>query len=84
MPGQRCWVAHVDVLVLECAGGNLYDVVSLAVRAALANTDVQVTEAITDADGEVSPPVRLLPSPPRPVLPPARQAREATLKPQLG
>lgn len=35
--GKRCWKLYVDVLVLEC-GGNLYDGVSLGVKAALWDT----------------------------------------------
>ena len=33
---QQCWVLYVDVLILEC-GGNLYDAISIAVKAALFN-----------------------------------------------
>lgn len=35
--GQCCWILYVDIVVLEC-GGNLLDAMSLAVKAALANT----------------------------------------------
>ncbi|CDF35410.1 unnamed protein product [Chondrus crispus] len=34
IPGRKCWVLHVDALVLD-SGGNLYGALSLAVRAAL-------------------------------------------------
>lgn len=34
IPGKKCWMLHVDALVLD-SGGNLYGALSLAVRAAL-------------------------------------------------
>ncbi|XP_046842125.1 exosome complex component RRP42-like [Xenia sp. Carnegie-2017] len=37
--GQQCWVLYVDALVLEC-GGNLFDSLSIAVKAALHNTRI--------------------------------------------
>lgn len=46
-------MAHVDALVLECTGGNLYDCVGLAVRAALATTEIQETEVVKSEEGEV-------------------------------
>ncbi|XP_065203711.1 exosome complex exonuclease RRP42 [Planococcus citri] len=36
VPEFSCWKLYVDILILEC-GGNLYDAVSLAVKAALHN-----------------------------------------------
>uniref|UniRef100_A0A8C5RSA3 Ribosomal RNA-processing protein 42 n=1 Tax=Laticauda laticaudata TaxID=8630 RepID=A0A8C5RSA3_LATLA len=36
-PRQYCWILYVDVLLLEC-GGNLFDAISIAVKAALFNT----------------------------------------------
>jgi len=49
LEGKFCWVLHVDILILEC-GGNLYDAVSFAVRAALFNTKMPVVRAaIQDA-----------------------------------
>ncbi|PNF35123.1 Exosome complex component RRP42 [Cryptotermes secundus] len=39
LPGQQCWKLYIDILILEC-GGNLFDAVSLAVKAALHNTRV--------------------------------------------
>ncbi|XP_050443504.1 exosome complex component RRP42 isoform X2 [Adelges cooleyi] len=39
VPGQSCWKLFVDVLILEC-GGNLFDAVSLAAKAALCNTSL--------------------------------------------
>ncbi|XP_050311854.1 exosome complex component RRP42 isoform X2 [Anthonomus grandis grandis] len=39
LKGRKCWKLYVDILILEC-GGNLFDAVSLAVKAALFNTQV--------------------------------------------
>lgn len=48
LPGQQCWKLYVDVLILEC-GGNLFDAVSLACKAALYNTKIpKVTAALMD------------------------------------
>lgn len=45
---QQCWKLYVDVLILEC-GGNLFDTVSMAVKAALFNTRIpKVKAAIMD------------------------------------
>ncbi|TNN27535.1 Exosome complex component RRP42 [Liparis tanakae] len=35
--GEHCWVLYVDVLLLQC-DGNLYDAISVAIKAALFNT----------------------------------------------
>lgn len=44
----RCWKLYVDILILEC-GGNLFDAVSIAVKAALYNTKIpKVTAAAMD------------------------------------
>eukprot|EP00041_Stephanoeca_diplocostata_P040246 m.1638901 g.1638901 ORF g.1638901 m.1638901 type:complete len:286 (+) comp31988_c0_seq1:227-1084(+) len=51
IPGERVWVAHVDTLVLECSGGNLFDCTSLAIWAALASTTIQKTQVVQDDDG---------------------------------
>ncbi|CAH0385076.1 unnamed protein product [Bemisia tabaci] len=57
VPKQACWKLYVDILILEC-GGNFYDAISLAVKAALFNTRVpQVTGSFLDGgsvDLEVS------------------------------
>ncbi|XP_018331169.1 exosome complex component RRP42 [Agrilus planipennis] len=45
MKGQKCWKLLVDILLLEC-GGNLYDAVSLAVKAALWNTRVPGVKSV--------------------------------------
>uniref|UniRef100_A0A1B6LN19 Ribosomal RNA-processing protein 42 n=1 Tax=Graphocephala atropunctata TaxID=36148 RepID=A0A1B6LN19_9HEMI len=48
LQGLQCWKLYADILVLEC-GGNLFDAVSLAVKAALHNTRVpRVTGAEMD------------------------------------
>ncbi|XP_071444207.1 exosome complex exonuclease RRP42 [Hetaerina americana] len=48
LPGQQCWKLYVDILILEC-GGNLFDGVSLAVKAALFNTKVpRISSATVD------------------------------------
>jgi len=50
LPGQQCWLLYVDVLLLEC-GGNLFDAVSLAVKAALANTKIPNVTMTKDEGG---------------------------------
>ena len=37
IPGQSCWTLYIDALVLEC-DGNLFDVLSVAIQAALHDT----------------------------------------------
>ncbi|KAJ8945342.1 hypothetical protein NQ318_009737 [Aromia moschata] len=49
LKGRKCWKIFVDILLLEC-GGNLFDAVSLAVKAALWNTQVPLIRQI-DIDG---------------------------------
>jgi len=34
IPGKTCWVLYIDALILEC-GGNLFDAISIAIKAAL-------------------------------------------------
>ncbi|XP_019629559.1 PREDICTED: exosome complex component RRP42-like [Branchiostoma belcheri] len=51
IPGGQCWVLFVDVLVLEC-GGNLFDAVSLAVKAALYNTRIPTVIVTADDEGQ--------------------------------
>ncbi|KAM7342191.1 exosome complex component Rrp42 [Cochliomyia hominivorax] len=49
LPGQQCWKLYVDILILEC-GGNLFDAVSLAAKAAIFNCKIpRVTAALMDA-----------------------------------
>lgn len=47
--GRKCWKFFIDILILEC-GGNLYDAVSLAVKAALWNTQIPLIKKV-DIDG---------------------------------
>jgi len=49
LPGRTCWILYVDILVLE-VGGNLFDAVSLAVKAALFSTRIPVV-SVTAVDG---------------------------------
>ncbi|XP_037952122.1 exosome complex component RRP42-like [Teleopsis dalmanni] len=49
LSGQHCWKIYVDIMILEC-GGNLYDAVSLATKAALFNVKIpRVTASLLDA-----------------------------------
>ncbi|KJE93625.1 exosome component 7 [Capsaspora owczarzaki ATCC 30864] len=52
VPGEQCWVIYIDALILVAAG-NAYDVLSLAVRAALANTRIPKVEVSDDGHGRV-------------------------------
>ncbi|XP_043471525.1 exosome complex component RRP42 [Leptopilina heterotoma] len=48
LPHKKCWKMFVDVLILQC-GGNLFDVVGVAVKAALNCTEIpKVTSATVD------------------------------------
>ncbi|XP_015585207.1 exosome complex component RRP42 [Cephus cinctus] len=48
LPHQQCWKIYVDILILQC-GGNLFDAVSIAVKAALYSTEIpKVTAATLD------------------------------------
>jgi len=49
LPGRQCWLLYVDILILEC-GGNLYDAVSMAVKAALYSTLIPKI-SVTAVDG---------------------------------
>ncbi|NXP52278.1 EXOS7 protein, partial [Heliornis fulica] len=49
-PKENCWVLYVDVLLLQC-GGNLFDAVSLAVKAALFNTRIPKVRVLEDEEG---------------------------------
>ena len=49
LPGNTCWILYVDILVLEL-GGNIYDAVSIAVKAALATTRIPKL-TVTQVDG---------------------------------
>ena len=45
----QCWLLYVDILILEC-GGNLFDAVSMAVKAALFATLIPRI-SVTAVDG---------------------------------
>ncbi len=49
---QHCWVLYVDVLILEC-GGNLFDAVSMAVKAALYNTKLPAVRVSCAESGDM-------------------------------
>jgi exosome complex component RRP42 len=49
LAGKTCWILYVDILILE-VGGNLYDAVSMAVKAALYSTKIPVV-SVTSVDG---------------------------------
>uniref|UniRef100_A0A3B4YT12 Ribosomal RNA-processing protein 42 n=1 Tax=Seriola lalandi dorsalis TaxID=1841481 RepID=A0A3B4YT12_SERLL len=48
--GEHCWVLYVDVLLLQC-DGNLYDAISIAVKAALFNTKIPRVHISADDEG---------------------------------
>ncbi|KAK0060822.1 exosome complex exonuclease RRP42 [Biomphalaria pfeifferi] len=50
LPGQQCWLLYIDILLLEC-GGNLFDAVSLAVKAALFNLRIPNVTMTKDEGG---------------------------------
>ncbi|GAB5567982.1 exosome complex component RRP42 isoform X1 [Prionailurus iriomotensis] len=49
-PREHCWILYVDVLLLEC-GGNLFDTISIAVKAALFNTRIPRVRVLEDEEG---------------------------------
>ncbi|XP_048085755.1 exosome complex component RRP42 isoform X2 [Alosa alosa] len=49
-PGENCWVLYVDVLLLQC-DGNLFDAISVAIKAALFNTKIPRVHISEDEDG---------------------------------
>ncbi|KAM6169365.1 exosome complex component RRP42 [Rhynchocyon petersi] len=49
-PQEHCWILYVDVLLLEC-GGNLFDAISIAVKAALFNTRIPKVRVTEDEEG---------------------------------
>ncbi|EGG14677.1 hypothetical protein DFA_10935 [Cavenderia fasciculata] len=57
MPGKYCWNLYIDAIVLD-SGGNLFDALSIGVRAALANTrlpTIRITQGeYSTVDFEVS------------------------------
>ncbi|XP_011639694.1 exosome complex exonuclease RRP42 [Pogonomyrmex barbatus] len=46
LPHKKCWKMYVDILILQC-GGNLFDAVGAAVKAALYNTEIPKVIAAT-------------------------------------
>lgn len=50
--GRECWVVYVDVLVLG-NDGNLFDVMTMAARAALFNTRIPAIELVEGEDGDL-------------------------------
>ncbi|XP_029172770.1 exosome complex exonuclease RRP42-like [Nylanderia fulva] len=51
IPNKKCWKMYVDILILQC-GGNLFDAVGAAVKAALYNTEIPKVIAATLDGGE--------------------------------
>ncbi|TRY87370.1 hypothetical protein DNTS_003943 [Danionella cerebrum] len=49
-PGENCWVLYVDVLLLQC-DGNLFDAITIAIKAALFNTRIPNVKISEDEDG---------------------------------
>ncbi|XP_026883092.1 exosome complex component RRP42 isoform X1 [Electrophorus electricus] len=49
-PGEHCWVLYVDVLLLQC-DGNLFDAMSIAIKAALFNTRIPKVRVLEDEEG---------------------------------
>ncbi|XP_011874245.1 PREDICTED: exosome complex exonuclease RRP42 [Vollenhovia emeryi] len=51
IPHKKCWKIYVDILILQC-GGNLFDAVGAAVKAALYNTEIPRVITATLDGGE--------------------------------
>ncbi|XP_050584936.1 exosome complex component RRP42 isoform X1 [Bombus affinis] len=51
LPHKKCWKIYVDILILQC-GGNLFDAVGIAVKAALNSTEIPKITAATLDGGE--------------------------------
>ncbi|XP_057337025.1 exosome complex component RRP42 [Microplitis mediator] len=51
LPHKKCWKMYVDVLILQC-GGNLFDAIGAAVKAALFNAEIPRVTAATLDGGE--------------------------------
>jgi len=49
IPGKLVWILYIDAMVLD-SGGNLFDAISIAVRAALHNTMVPHVEVNLEAE----------------------------------
>ncbi|KAJ0054816.1 hypothetical protein NL108_005325, partial [Boleophthalmus pectinirostris] len=50
LKGEHCWVLYIDVLLLQC-DGNLYDAISIAIKAALFNTKIPKVHISSDDEG---------------------------------
>lgn len=50
---KLCWILYVDVVVLECGGGNVYDCASLAVKSALFDLKISKAKPIFSENGKV-------------------------------
>lgn len=51
LPNKKCWKMYVDILILQC-GGNLFDAIGAAVKAALYSTEIPKVTAATLDGGE--------------------------------
>jgi exosome complex component RRP42 len=49
-PGKQCWIVYVDCLVLD-SSGNIFDALSIAVKAALHNTKIPKIEVFELENG---------------------------------
>ena len=47
VPGKICWVIYIDAMILD-SGGNLFDAISVATRAALHNTRFAISILISN------------------------------------
>jgi len=52
IPGKQCWILYVDIMVLD-SGGNLFDAISIATRAALHNTRIPKLSVVAGDQGEL-------------------------------
>ncbi|KAG2464879.1 EXOS7 protein, partial [Polypterus senegalus] len=49
-PMEHCWILYIDVLLLQC-DGNLFDAISLAIKAALFSTKIPKVQMMEDEEG---------------------------------
>ncbi|XP_040209078.1 exosome complex component RRP42 [Rana temporaria] len=50
LPREHCWTLYIDVLLVHC-GGNLFDTISIGVKAALFNTRIPKVSVLEDDGG---------------------------------
>ncbi|XP_068092430.1 exosome complex component RRP42 [Hyperolius riggenbachi] len=50
LPCEHCWALYIDVVLLEC-GGNLFDTISVGVKAALFNARIPKVRVLEDDEG---------------------------------